>query len=468
MERIKKNMYFAFVFLFLFTINIIGVKAIAQDNIDNYRIRVGTSTNTIGVKANTNYKIYIDDVALGHNVSSSNVYEISKNNASVQIKVSGGTVLGTGNKIEFKNSTSNVQSIDLNVSGSYVKYPDNMRFSLSSDKSVINCINVTDIETYLKGVLPYEMGVNAPLEALKAQAVTARTVAVSRVNKYNTEGYDIRNDTSDQVYKGYNATYNASTHNISKAVEQTRGVVLKYGSSLVSGTFYSNNGGMTISDANVWSSGVGTPYYKSKVDSYDTYLHPTIAGWSKLKYTENYTAEQLRNVILNSSIQYPGYFKGSYMTPTFDGLSENYRIEVKNSVNGYVTLTTISDDKGRVYNIKNYSNRWVFGLRSQQFTMTSKTKLNVKSSSSEVVLENMVIQSDSASKSINNNEIYVQSATEIVKPYATDYVFNGAGYGHGIGMSQNGAMNRADAGHTYKDILAFYYDGTNIANNYGN
>ena len=463
-----KNKYIIFLMSFIILLlSVVNVNAISQSSVDNYRVRVHTSSSTVNLKATSKYKIYIDDVENKYVLKDNDSIDIIKNNSSLEVKVRG-TSLGTGTKIDIRKTVGSITSIELKVGSSYVQYPDNMRFMLSSDKSVINCINVTNLETYLMGVLPHEMGANAPLEALKAQAVTARTLAVDRVNKYQSEGYDIRNDTSDQVYKGYDSRYFASTHNVYKAVEQTKGVVLKYGNSLVTGLFYSNNGGMTASDANVWSSGTQTPYYKSKVDEYDKSLHSTTAGWSILNYSETYTAEELRNIIINNSTAYSGYYKGNYMTPAFTMLSENFKVEVKNDVNGYVTLSVITDDAGRVYNVKNYANRWVYGLRSQQFKMTSKTNLSVKSDTTTTTMNNVYVKSATETKWVDNNNLYVQDSNSITKPNPSTYTFTGAGYGHGIGMSQNGAMNRADAGHSYKDILGFYYDGCVTATGYGN
>lgn len=448
------------------------VFAIGTNEINNYRIKIHSTSSSVIIRVNSGYELYIDNSKVSYNISSSGEeITFTKSGNSVSVNSSKG-LLGTGNIINLKKKDSAVRYFEVkNIDGvAYAKYPDNATLRLDSKNTALLVINETPLETYLKGVIPYEIGAGAPLEAMKAQAVTARTVAVKRVNKNAVDGYDITNTTSDQVYKGYNATYFASTHNVSKAVEATKGVVLTYNGALVEGTFYSNNGGQTASDGFVWSSGNSTPYYSSKADTYDTYLHKSMAGWGQLLYEESFTKEELRNRIIKSSTVYPAYFKPPYCTPAFNGISENYTIEVISSTNGYVTQIKLSDDKGNVYNIKNYANRWFFGLRSQQYTLKQTggvvfSKSSSNTSSSDTVY---VKNSDGKTTKVNVSDLKIKSASGTSDVSSIKYVFNGKGYGHGIGMSQNGAMNRAEAGQTYKDILSFYYEGTKAVSNYGN
>lgn len=469
MKKIIKAMSALSLVSLLFAANVTPASAISQSSVDNYRVRIANSSSTITVRMNSAYKVKIDNVDISYKIGNSEVLGVSMNNSTLTLKKENGDVIGSGSVIDIVKDNNNYEYFELKESGGYAKYPGSVRFVLNSDKKSINCVNVLDIETYIKGVIPHEMGANSPLEALKAQAITARSLAVSRVNKYDSDGYDVRNDTSDQVYKGYNATYNASTHNVSKAVDQTKGIVLKYGNSIVTGLFYSNNGGMTISDDYVWSTGNKTPYYNSKADTYDTAPHSSTVGWAKLSYEVTYTAKELRDMIINNSKDYSGYYKGNYMTPAFSSLGENFRVTIEKDVNGYVTLSKITDSNGREYLVKNYANRWVYGLRSQQYKMTAKTYLSVKSADSTVSMNNVFVKSDASTVWADNTSLFVKGEGDVVREvYPETYTFTGKGYGHGIGMSQNGAMNRAEAGHTYSQILDFYYTGCKTASNYGN
>lgn len=447
------------------------VFGITDSQLNDYRIRIHSTTSSITVKVNNGYDILIDGVKSSHALSSVGE-EITFTKSGENILVESlGVSLGQGKILKLQKKDNAVRYFEVkNIDGvEYAKYPDNLVVRLDSKNLNMLAINETPLENYLKGVISHEMGANAPLEALKAQAITARTLAVKRVNKNNVDGYDITNTTSDQVYKGYNPTYFASTHNVCKAVEQTKGIVLTYNGSLVEGVYYSNNGGQTANDGFVWGSGNSTPYYKSKEDIYDTYLHKTSINWGKITYQETYTKEQLRKIILDGSTKYPAYYKTPYCTPSFDGLSENYNIEVLAEVNGYVTQIRLSDDEGRSYILKNYANRWFFGLRSQQYKIGRAGGLFIKSNTKTNEKDTVFVKNASGVvKEVKKSDINLKSATKVAGAEPMKYTFEGRGYGHGIGMSQNGAMNRAEAGHTYKEILEFYYEGTKTVGNYGN
>ena len=445
--------------------------AITSSELDNYRIRIHSTASTTTIKVNDGYELYIDDTKINYNINPSGEEFIftKKDNGLIDVKTKNS--IGTGEIIKLKKKDESVRYFEVkNIDGlAYAKYPDNVVVRLDSKKVNLLVINETPLETYLKGVIPYEIGAGAPLEAMKAQAITARTLAVKRVNKNNVNGFDVTNTTSDQVYKGYNDTYFSSSHNVTKAVEQTKGIVLTYNGNLIEGMYYSNNGGQTATDGFVWSSGNSTPYYKSKSDTYDTYLHKSSLSWGKIDYTLSYTKEDLRNIILNNSVKYPAYFKAPYCTPAFNGLSENYNIEVLSQINGYVTQIRLSDDEGRIYLIKNYANRWFFGLRSQQYGLKQSGGLFVKSDNNVMNMDTVFVKNaDGEVKEIRKSEIKIKGVSGVSSVDSTKYVFTGRGYGHGIGMSQNGAMNRAEAGQSYKEILNFYYEGAKIVTNYGN
>ena len=465
-----KNTIFTFM-LILMSVGLNVVSAITQSQIDNYRVRIHSTTSNTVIRATNGYVIQIDGKDVNYAIKSSGEeFTLSKTSNGVSIK-SGSKSIGEGLIVTFKKINDKTKYIEVKgLNGlTYAQYPDNLTIRLDSGKSQMLVINETNLETYLKGVVPHEIGASAPLEALKAQAITARTVAVNRVNKYDKDGYDVTSTTSDQVYKGYNATYFSTTHNVTKAVEATKGLVLSYNGKLVEGLFYSNNGGQTANDGFVWGSGISTPYYKSKVDSYDTYLHKSTASWGKINYSGTYTKEELRKIILDGQSRYPGYYKSPYCVPNFNGLSENYNIEVMSETNGYITQIRLSDDEGRVYILKNYAVRWIFGQRSQQYKITRIGGLFVKSPSKINEKDSIYVKSaDGTIKEVKKSNVTLKSASKTSGVENIKYHFNGAGYGHGIGMSQNGAMNRAEAGHTYKQILDFYYEGTTISKNYNN
>jgi len=129
------------------------------------------------------------------------------------------------------------------------------RLSIKGEK-VINIVNVED---YLKGVVPCEMG-NTHFEALKAQAVAARSYAISKLNQY--EDYDLLPNEGDQVYGGTESENSLAT----KAVDETYGLVLIHKDKVIDARYSSTCGGKTASSAGTW--GASYPYLKSVKDRF--------------------------------------------------------------------------------------------------------------------------------------------------------------------------------------------------------
>ncbi len=144
----------------------------------------------------------------------------------------------------------------------------------------ISVNNVVSVEHYVKGVVGAEMLESWPVEALKAQAVCARTIA--QRNARNTDflakyGFDFTNDTRTQAYSGATRVGN----NIIKAVEETKGEVIVCDGSLISAMYFSCSGGGTEDSENVY--GYGVPWLRGKIDYYEPLEIQEIAGfyWSR-------------------------------------------------------------------------------------------------------------------------------------------------------------------------------------------
>ena len=119
------------------------------------------------------------------------------------------------------------------------------------------------VEEYLFGVVGYEMSDSFPIEALKAQAVAARTYAMQRKSASANRSYNLVDTTDDQVFRGFNPDY----ENVIAAVEATRGVVGVYGGEYAACYYTASNGGRIASPEEVWGGECG--YIESKPDPYD-------------------------------------------------------------------------------------------------------------------------------------------------------------------------------------------------------
>lgn len=133
---------------------------------------------------------------------------------------------------------------------------------LGNRKEGMEIINIVDLEAYLYGVVPKEMSPRWPLEALKAQAVAARTFALYQIGKSGERAYDVSATTMSQVYGGFDA----ETASAVRAVDETKGRVLYHAGKPILAYFHSNSGGATEDAKNVWTTDI--PYLKGVRDEY--------------------------------------------------------------------------------------------------------------------------------------------------------------------------------------------------------
>lgn len=135
------------------------------------------------------------------------------------------------------------------------------------DSKTFTAVNLVNLEDYLLSVVPTEMPANWNGEALKAQAIAARSYALANIGKHSKEGFDVKATTEDQVYSGI-LSENATTNS---AVAATKGLVMKHRNQIVSAFFHSSAGGFTDLSDNVWAKNL--TYIKSVPDFDDQSPH---------------------------------------------------------------------------------------------------------------------------------------------------------------------------------------------------
>ena len=176
------------------------------------------------------------------------------------IDISGGSIKLNGerrphDRLIIIPSEGNILSVNGN------RYRGNIRIQKSANGSM-DVINVLDVEAYLYGVVPKEMSPQWHVEALKAQAIAARTYVLYQKEKNKNRDYDVIATTTSQVYGGRGAESEKST----QAVDETKGMVLLYDGQLALTYFHANSGGMTEDAKRVWTADV--PYLKAVRDDY--------------------------------------------------------------------------------------------------------------------------------------------------------------------------------------------------------
>ncbi|MBQ3668402.1 MAG: SpoIID/LytB domain-containing protein [Clostridia bacterium] len=134
---------------------------------------------------------------------------------------------------------------------------------LSSKGGGIESVLTLQVEDYLYGVVAYEMSNSFPLEALKAQAIAARTYVMRARSGASSRGYDVMDTTADQVFKGFDS----SLESVIKAVDETRGIVGMVNGSFAQCYYTASNGGQVADTRQIWGGTVS--YIEMKDDPYD-------------------------------------------------------------------------------------------------------------------------------------------------------------------------------------------------------
>lgn len=309
----------------------------------------------------------------------------------------------------------------------------------------ITVINVVGLHDYIKGVISNEMNPSWNIEALKAQALCAKSYCLTNLNKHASLGFDLCNTTDCQVYFGTRQ----QTANSNKAVDDTFGLYVKYNGKVVSTVYHSSSGGYTEDAVNVWGKDVG---YLKGVE--DTYLKQT------LPYNFTITNSQIKTVLKDK-----GYSVGDitdYYISSFTASGNVRSVTFKQSNGKELTFT---GEKARTI-INNTS--LGFQTKSQRYTITpSVGGLYINGSSFSGSLSNLFAIGSGGTKKLNIaslNDVKVMTADGVgpLQAEKTAYYVSGCGSGHNVGMSQWGAKAMADLGYSYDEILRFYFTGIEI------
>lgn len=149
----------------------------------------------------------------------------------------------------------------------------------------LTVINDVDLESYIKGVVPAEMPSTWEAEALKAQAIAARSYALANLGKRASMGFDLKDTPEDQAYGGASA----ETVKTNNAVDETSNLVLTYNYKVVSAYYSASAGGQSINSKDVWGSDL--PYIRS-VPSYDGNVKKNGHGVGMSQHGANNLAKQ--------------------------------------------------------------------------------------------------------------------------------------------------------------------------------
>jgi len=293
------------------------------------------------------------------------------------------------------------------------------RFLVTAEPVGVSAVNLLDVEQYLDGVVAAEMGrrTELDLEALRAQAILSRTIAVKALGRWRSRGYDLVATVADQAYAGIGFETPVST----RAVEETRGEVVTWQGQLIDGFFHSTCGGRTADGVEVFA-GADRPYLRS-IRDVDDNGRAWCAISPRFRWRESWTGDALRRTLAET-------------LPENGGTAELGR-----------TLTDIRvidhTATGRVAHLS------LRGARGGLTVSGAAARLLLRGADGGIL------------RSAAFNLQLTRSGSRIVQ-----LVAEGGGNGHGVGMCQWGALARAHAGFSYQDILAAYFPGTEISRTY--
>lgn len=347
-------------------------------------------------------------------------------------------------------------------------------FVIENRNGLLNVINVLDVDQYLLGVLPMEMGLStAPNEALKAQAVVSRTYALKKKNV--AASYDLISGSNDQLYGGYG---NEKSHTTA-AVEATAGQAIYYDDQLIEAFFSSNSGGFTEDAENVWNESL--PYAKAVASPYDAFALEAIQDANgypayTYKWQVRYTISELQNMIGKWNQDNPSLAINVGALNSVSGHAYAYdpdtrRITDRQNNSGRITQLDLNGSGGS-YSLYRENLRSFLSLRSAMFTIIPEGGVAVRNEAGATVMlgqsirDSKGIAADGQPADINpgSDSFFVATSDGIVEMNKDDagtvtaYVFDGRGYGHGVGLSQWGAIGMAEAGMTYGQIIEHYYN----------
>jgi stage II sporulation protein D len=327
----------------------------------------------------------------------------------------------------------------------------------------LTVVNIVDLETYLKGVVPYEMSNSWPLEALKVQAVCARSYAYNnlRSSRHTASHFDVCNTTDCQVYYGAgpnNASYQANDRT-DRAVEETAGEYARYDGQVIEAFYSSSHGGASESVYHVWGSSLEDyPYLKGVTDPYEADLSGKnpYSSW-----TVSYSEEELVQQLLSK-----GYAAGSGI----DSLELTY------SELGNVIQVKVFYENGQSNTLKPEKIRSAFGVNGKAAGSGGQSG---SGGALDPGKDYFVISGGGTVSQVSGEKLYSISGSGNIRPVEEageggspdvpsgtritvrggSFTFQGSGNGHQLGLSQYGAWAMAERGFSYDEIIEFYYPG---------
>ncbi len=359
-------------------------------------------------------------------------------------------------------------------------YPGTLTFTVQ-DGQLMPVLALT-IEEYLLGVVPYEMSNSFPLEALKAQAICARTYAMAHLDA--SSAYDMVDTTANQVFLGINY----SNTNAIQAVQETAGVVGGYKGALATCYYAASNGGQTEKVETVWGSKGDWSYYQVTDDPYDVENPESPVKRARLYKNGEKLPDAFMKVLADA-------LQGEMTKRGMDTDVSSLRID---SITAVSLSTPRSSDESKLMTeltiTFNWSGRQVLYTPGATAIPAADgdTELSLFASPTPTAVPETMVTAEAIAtpaptpvysvflpvadsctltlklfpnvlRALNLSIYGADNEIVTVVEKEDQFVLESRRYGHGVGMSQRGAQWMASHyGKTYVEILAFYYPGMTL------
>jgi stage II sporulation protein D len=363
-----------------------------------------------------------------HNVLSSNGLSIGQSRSAGQIEIAAQqSMLYFRLEPEGNVATADGEVFLIPLNGSSfsldgITYPGKMKVYYS--QGGIAVVNVVPLETYLEGVVPHEMGNPGPhaFAALEAQAIAARTYALTKMKDRADGPFDVHAGVMDQVYRGSEGIFELA----SGAVRETAGRVLSFDGKPAKTYYCASCGGHTSDIRRVWPQREAAPYLHGIRDLEAVSRKTSCSEGRRFRWRYSFSGRQLGEIIRTTLPQELGVEEQEI------GAVRDVRI-LERSASGRVTALEIKTAHG-VFRVQGDRIRWVLMTDPDKRRILPSTLFNIE-------------------KKFKGDNV---SFVSIV----------GGGNGHGVGMCQYGAIGLANKGYTSEMILSHYYSGCSVVREY--
>lgn len=400
--------------------------SVVDDNDQPVRIALSTSDESARVSGSGSWRIY--------NRNSSSLVVKGSSDESMKIEPRGGEMVVVRGDGSVTSPRTGPLLVRATTPGSFVMY-EGKRYRgelvVTPNNGALLVVNRLGVESYLRGVVPLEIGDRKPGEeaAIEAQAVAARSYTYIHMSEAGDRPFDMYGSIQDQAYGGVDAEKTMTD----AAVSSTRDMVLKYAGRIINTPYHSTCGGRTASVSEVWWRQPDQPYLQPVSDQIPGTDKFYCDASGRFRWTATFDQDQLRATLE----KYLGTVTPASEPPVTPP-ANTPRVSL-GRITGFRVEGRTASDRVRSVSIQTERGNYVVRGNDVRFILRTPTG------------------------SLLNSTYFTAETTSDGTGSVASLVIRGGGYGHGIGMCQFGAIGRARAGQDYRTILTTYYPGTTVS-----